>query len=314
MRPRVRWYGWVLGLVFVGFLSSPTAWARAQTAISHLPLVQVALWPEYDRDAMLVMYIVHLPEDASLPAELVVRIPARVQAPSAVAVRTAEGRLLNAEHRVEADPESSEWRLVIITATEPIVHIEYYDPALEMDGAARHFVYQWPGHWAVDALTVEVQHPRTGVAVEITPEPTEIEEREGLRYYRLDFGAVEAGQSLTVELTYQNPTGELTSPQMPPAENTAPLSPEVETTSRSGAFVGPWMLAGLGGLLLALAGWLYWRGGGVPARSSRAARRSRKGRRNAREAAPGEARYCPQCGTRARPGDRYCRMCGTPLR
>ncbi len=313
MHPRVRWLWLLLGLgLFGSALLGRATPARAQNGVEHMPLVQVALWPEYDRPEMLVMYIIHLPEDVSLPTEVAVRIPARVQAPSAVAVRTPEGRLLNAAYRLEADPASPQWRLAVVEATEPILHIEFYD-ALEVDGAGRRYVYQWPGNWTVDNLTVEVQHPRTGLAVEVTPEPTRVETRDDqLRYYIVEFGAVAPNAALTVEVAYQNPTGELSRSPMQPPED-IPVAEE-RTPSNWTLYALPVGLAVLGVVLLGLALWMYTRGPRVSA--SREPRPRRGPARAARgtPAAADEIRYCPQCGTRARPGDRFCRMCGTPLR
>ncbi len=316
----MRWWRrvwWLLVLAAVGLWAQPT---RALDAAERLPLVQVALWPEFDRPDMLVMYIIHLPEDVSLPTEILWRIPARVEAPSAVAVRTAEGRLLNAEYRVEADPtEPQKWKAIVVTATESIVQIEYYDPALRRDGAERHFDYQWPGHWAVDNLTVEVQHPLKGVAIEISPEPTRVETREDtLRYYLLEMGPVEVGQDVQVSITYQNPTGELTAPpqQMRVNEQDEALTTEAEpSTPQPIKPIFVWLLAIVGVLLLGLAVALYW----YSPRQELSTRPPRTSRRRGPKTAPPpvateEVRYCPQCGTRARPGDRYCRMCGTPLR
>ncbi len=310
MLRRWPWLGWLMALVWAGL----SWWSAA--AVQRLPAVQVALWPEYDRPGVLVMYDLHLPADTPLPAEVPLRLPARVRAPSAVAVRTPDGRLLNAEYRIEADSQSTAWRVVVVTATEQIVHVEYYDPGLEIDGAARRFVYRWPGSWEVGTLTIEVQHPRTGVALTISPEPARVETRsDSLRYYLLEFTGVKAGQPVQVEVTYQNPTGELTMPpeQMPApgaGATAAPLSEPVQPWAPK----APLVLALLGGLLLALAAWLYRRGGGrapaYPARPPRGAGRSRPA---GPPVATGEVRYCSQCGTRARPGDRYCRRCGAPL-
>ncbi|NPA31133.1 MAG: zinc ribbon domain-containing protein [Chloroflexi bacterium] len=316
MRQRIRWLGLWLGLLggLLGWSAGP---ARAQTAVEHMPLVQVALWPEYDRPEMLVMYIIHLPEDVTLPTEVAVRIPAAVQAPSAVAVRTPEGRLLNAAYRMEADPSSAAWRLAVVEATEPILHLEFYD-ALQVDGTTRRYVYRWPGNWTVDNLSVEVQHPLASVAIEITPEPTRIEERDdGLRYSIVEFGALPAGREVTVEVVYENPTGELTrSPmQIPEAEPTLEIAtPEVKEVPRWTEFLWPWVLAGVGILLLLLAFWLYWRGNQRPLPRATGAPRRGGPAADTRPVAGDEIRYCPQCGTRARPGDRFCRLCGTPLR
>jgi len=310
MFPRLRWLWLLVALAWAGL--SPSAAA----AVQRLPAVQVALWPEYDRPGVLVMYDLHLPTDTPLPAEVALRIPARVRAPSAVAVRTSDGRLLNAEYRIEADPQSTAWRVVMVTATEQIVHVEYYDPGLEIDGAARRFVYQWPGDWEVGTLTIEVQHPRTGVAIAITPEPARVETRsDSLRYYLLEFTAVKAGQEVQVEVAYQNPTGELTMPpeQMPALSGEATVTPVAEPV-QTWSPKAPLLLALVGVVLLFLAAWLYRRGGGqAPAYPARPSRKRDRPRPPGPPVAADEVRYCSQCGTRARPGDRYCRRCGAPL-
>lgn len=309
-----RWWFWLAfgALGVLGGLYPARVWAADPPTF---PLVQVALWPEYDRPEMLVMYIVHLPEDTALPTEVALRIPARVEAPSAVAVRTAEGRLINAEHRIEADPTSPDWRVVVVTATELTLQVEYYDPALEKQGAERHFVYEWPGDWQVQNLTVEVQHPRTGVAIQIDPEPTRAEERDdALRYYLLEFGTVAPGDRLQVEVTYQNPTGELSqSPMQGPPPAVEPTESPSAGRPQPLVTFWPWALAAVGVLLLVAAGWMYWQGSRPPRRPV-GPPRGRTPRRRPTTEAVGEVRYCPQCGTRARPGDRFCRICGTPLR
>jgi ribosomal protein L32 len=68
----------------------------------------------------------------------------------------------------------------------------------------------------------------------------------------------------------------------------------------------PWLIA-LAGVLMLAAGLYYYYRGQPRTRSSR--------RRHIPAAEPAQgARYCPQCGTRARPGDKFCRTCGTRIR
>ncbi len=310
MHPRFRWLWLCLGLL--GSVLGGVLPVRAQTAVEHMPLVQVALWPEYDRPAMLVMYIIHLPQDVTLPTEVVVRIPARVRAPSAVAVRTPEGRLLNTPYRTEADPTSDQWRLVVVEATEPLLHIEFYD-ALEMDGARRQYRYEWPAHWSVDELTVEVQYPAASQGMQITPEPAAVETRDGLQYATIQFGAVEVGQTVTVEVAYENPSGNLSHPPTSPPDDIPTATAKDRNQAKWTMYLVPGVLAGIGVVLLILAFWMYRHGPKVPNVYDHDAPR-RVTRPAQKPGAADEIRYCPQCGTRARPGDRFCRMCGTPLR
>jgi hypothetical protein len=69
----------------------------------------------------------------------------------------------------------------------------------------------------------------------------------------------------------------------------------------------PWLVGAFGVLMIAGGLYYFLRGS---ARQRPSARRRHVSRE---EPADGQT-YCPQCGTRARGGDRFCRTCGTRLR
>jgi hypothetical protein len=71
----------------------------------------------------------------------------------------------------------------------------------------------------------------------------------------------------------------------------------------------PWVLAGIGVLLIAVGvvGFAVWQRGGQ--RSSTIRRQTPQHKEG-----EGEFIYCHQCGKRAQPGDIFCRTCGTRLR
>ncbi|NPA26015.1 MAG: zinc ribbon domain-containing protein [Chloroflexi bacterium] len=311
-----------LGMLFVGWAASTPQEAQP---VERLRQVLVELWPEYDRPEMLVLYFIRLPEDTLLPAEVALRIPARVGDPFAVAVRVSpDAPPINAAYTTKVE---GEWQWVYITANALDVQLEYYDK-LEREGDTRRYTFVWPGGVAVDRFVVSVQQPATATMLTLDPpEDTREPGVEGLMHFVKDFGALRAEDQIQLTVTYVKPDDVLSvekinPPQMQatPAGGTAPAPAETgRGFSLAEQFVrwGPWVLGGLGLFLLILAGWMFWRSQAEVVPKSSASRRRRlrfKPKAPAGEPEEAEARYCPQCGTRARPGDRFCRMCGTPLR
>jgi len=76
-------------------LLSTSALAQEETRIERL---EVVLWPEYDRPAVLVFLRVQLAGGASLPMHVELRILAAVGEPHAVATRGIDGSLVYAEY------------------------------------------------------------------------------------------------------------------------------------------------------------------------------------------------------------------------
>ncbi len=295
---------WISALLALTFILVPTTRVTAQSPA--FAEVVVDLWPEYDRPEMLAILHIQLPPDVSLPTQVTVRIPARVGEPHAVAVAEADGSLLVApyERTVEGD-----WALLHITASTPALQIEYYDP-LRRDGDQRQYTFQWPGSPAVEHMVLRVQQPPNAQQFTLTPSTSPAQRGEdGLMYYVSDLGQLDEGETFTLDLTYTKPNDDLTvqSLQVQPSAPLAEAKGQVNVSDWL-----PWVLGALGVLLIAGGLIWYWRSG-TETTSSRPKRRHRP-RRPAATTPPDEARYCPQCGARAQPGDRFCRHCGTPLR
>jgi hypothetical protein len=203
------------------------------TAAARLDRLEVSLWPEYDRLAMLVLYRATLPAQAKLPATVTLLIPAIVGVPHAVAARGADGRLLNAQFTREV---AGEWARVVILTDNPAVQLEYY-AELATDGSKRRFAFSWPGGPEIGALTFEVQQPPTASNLTLTPAAlSQSVHDDGLTYHRAELGAVKAGASARLELTYEKPSAALTAPQSPaspPPQDAAasPAAPTNEPTS-----------------------------------------------------------------------------------
>ncbi len=140
--------------------------SQAQGTVA-LDAVNVALWPEYDRPEMLVIYKLVWAPSVTFPLEVSLRIPAAVGEPNAVAERAVSGELFNMAYQREV---RGNWAVIRFTATMPEAQLEYYDPGIVKDGSARQYAYQWPGDYAVNSFSVQVQQPAGSEAVSITPD------------------------------------------------------------------------------------------------------------------------------------------------
>jgi hypothetical protein len=276
--------------------------------------VETDLWPEYDQPAVLVIYRITLGGDVSLPADITLRIPARAGKPNAVAVRQADGQLLNLVYEQQAQ---GEWSTLSFQATMPELQIEFYDPALEKNGAERHFEYQWPGDHAVQAMTVQVQEPLGASQMRLSPNMgSGVAGSDGMTYYTAEVGSLNAGQTFAVSMDYSKSNDELSASNL----QVQPSAPLDETTSGRATNIGsllPWILGGLGLVLIVGGGVWYWKSGLSRDNAGKSGRK--RARRSAAAAQPaasseGATVYCTNCGKRASASDRFCRTCGTPLR
>jgi len=286
--------------------------AKAQSEV-RLSALEVDLWPEYDNPNMLVIYRVTLAPNVSLPVDLTFRIPAAAGDPSAVAVKqvitSGEAGLFTIPFERQV---SGEWGLVTLTATMPEVQLEYYDPSLQKQGSMRQFEYRWPGDYAVDVFTIEVQQPLGATEMRISPSTDPGETRQdGMVYFSKQVGSLPVGQTFRLSVEYQKENDDLSAASLP----VQPSAPTDEGALGQGSLreVLPWLLAFLGLVLIVGGVVWYWTSGRGDG--------SAKPRRRRRSAVQAESTqvsdstiYCHQCGKRAAPGDRFCRTCGTRLR
>jgi hypothetical protein len=298
--------------VFITLLISPTlVFGQGQPELASL---EVALWPEYDRPDVLVIYQIGLPSTVTLPIELNLRIPAAAGAPFAVAAKQPDDSLIKVPYESQTE---GEWTTLTFTATTPETQLEYYDPRLNIDSDQRQFSFTWPGDYAVGNLTVQVQQPFDATDMSISPDmgPGE-RQQDGLIYYTGVYGALNAGQTFDTSITYNKTSDTLTSTNRP----VDPISPVDESAQGRSKLMSslPWVLGGLGVLLLFGGGLWYWQSSRNKAEQVRRPRHKPAGQRQPpanTTSAPGQDNiYCHQCGKRAGPGDKFCRACGTQLR
>jgi hypothetical protein len=298
-------------LTFLLLLCLP--WSTyAQQAVT-LSEAEVSLWPEFDRPTMLVIYRLTLSPQVALPAAMRLRIPAAAGAPNAVAARQPDGSLINIPHK---EKEAGEWTWVEFQATTPELQIEYYDPGLVKDGQSRHFEYYWPGDYAVDAFTVEVQQPVGASQMSIKPGMVSTQPGEdGLTYYLVDVGSLVEELPIQLTVDYEKSDDQLSSDNVP-VEPSGPLD-ATASGRKTMTSVLPWLLGGLGLLLIVGGGLWYWqsgRGQEQPKKEIHPRRKVSERSETGVDSSESGFVYCHNCGKRASAGDRFCRSCGTQLR
>jgi hypothetical protein len=306
---RLAMHKWVFAIIFFVLLLFPLG-TRAQNPVS-LDSLRVQIWPEYDKPGVLVIYQMTLPANTIYPVTLSVRIPASAGEPFAVADRQPDGQLYNLNYSTKV---VDEWVVITFTTTSPEIRIEYYDPELITDGAARHYSYIWAGDFAVNRFLVEVQQPAGATDMRISPSlgPGTTHD-DNLVYYTQDIGAIPAGQNLSLTLDYNKTTDSLTAESLP-VEPSAPIPQSTVTNFNVSAWL-PWILGILGaGLIIGGIIWFWQSGKQRPARKIRHRRSSASVIEPAQPSGKtGEAVYCSQCGKRASTGDLFCRSCGTKI-
>jgi hypothetical protein len=295
---------WILLLMLGTWFAFPMR-ALAQEGIT-LASVEVNLWPEYDRAEMLVIEYILLTPDTPLPATVELRIPAGVSTPHVVAVGASPD--LVTDQGVEFTTRSEgDWLMVSIQATGPAIQFEYYDPALKKDGTGRSYTYEWTSEYEVQNLTFTVQRPFD--ATELTTSPALQDggiHPDQLQYYISQAISVPAGASQVVELSYEKPSDELSVSRL----QVQPAGVDENTPGRvSFSNSLPYVIGGLGVILIVGGIVYYWRSGRTTSRRPR----RRAGMNTDSEDGGGDV-YCHQCGARARAGDRFCRTCGARLR
>ncbi len=282
---------WTLALTVL-LVAQPVG---AQTEVTRLTRVQVDIWPDYDRAAVLVLITAQLPADTALPATVQLRLPAAAGEPTAVAYITtdpvtAESNMLNTPYETEPDGDAT--RLTVETI-ESTIRVEYYY-AYERSGDSVQFGYQWLGGTPVDELFILFREPFQATDVSTDAGFEDIGLRsDGQRYHQWQVEAVGADEILSASFNYVAPA----------ASTPVPVSPPAESPSQDEASALPIVLAAIGGLLVGVGmGWFLASRRTPPRPSSRRKKR-----------APASA-YCGHCGGQVKPDDGFCRQCGAQLR
>jgi hypothetical protein len=272
---------------------------------------EVALWPEYDQPATLILYRGTLNPGTPLPASVSIPIPASVGDPTAVAVLGNDNRLYIADYQRQVE---GDWSWITFETDTPIFQLEYYDQ-LAFDDTRRTYSFPWPGAVETELFAYEVQQPLGASAFQVTPGGITQPDSNGLTYTRGILGPQAIGTSLTINLQYEKRNDGLTADAVTTAPNF-----DRPTTTQGGTpdlrDLLPYFLAGFGILLVALGTLLYLR---IQREKKPTGKRPRPRRRKPKSASQGgdldaAVIFCHICGTKASTSDHFCRSCGTKLR
>jgi hypothetical protein len=299
-------YRWILPVFALLVLTPSTAECQWVGSIEQL---EVALWPEYDRQAVLVIYRFRLKPDTRLPTTVALPTPAAVGQPQAVAWRDESGGLLVAESTRNVDGERA---TILINMPSLEGQLEYYAD-LTLEGSRRNFLFAWPGGVAADSFSYEVQRPVGVLQLEIKPPPDRQRVGgDGLTYAWVEHGPLEVTERPVIELSYEKESMTLTAQALQPSQPSNPSSPEPQVSTNGGT-LPPWLPAAFGGLVLGLAlSWYWWSSRKPPDTSHRP--RPAKTIQSKEPAAGIGANFCYNCGTKTKSGANFCMSCGTKLR
>lgn len=306
----------VIFLLFLSFFfATATPVHASDLIISHM---EIDIWPEYDQPSVLVIFHVSFSSPASLPARVSLRIPASAGEPYSVVMKDLDGMLYDLEYSIIPD---GDWNRIEFVTSSQDLQLEFYKPYFNKSNVSRGFFFSWISDYPIQDLSISIQQPRTAMDMVIQPDPGTgvANPDDGLIYYKMDYGSIEKGESLTVSLLYLKTDYELSASTVP-VEPVSAL-PGQRTIWQSIESVLPSILGNrnliitvslLLGALLLFALLLVVVRGPVVKRSPR----SKTDQANAKSKVSSKEDkevYCFQCGRKARPGDVFCRTCGSKL-
>lgn len=292
------------------FLSFSSVAAQAP---GRLDTWDVQIWPEYDRPEVLVIMRGDLATDTTFPQRVRVPIPQDATV-HAVAYPAEAGNLLTLPWTLENDDQGQS---VVFDLDQNSFVVEYYADVIAPP-PDRSFDLDLIAPLAAQQATLTLRQPSRASNLQTIPEmtPSGVDDL-GNPTYTLDLGALAAGQSVPLQVSYTKNDAD---PSVSGLAQTAPQAPTGASSAASPQ--QDWLPLLLGGAIgvLAAAGALYWvrrRQGGASSRQARRREARRKGTADTvRQPAPAGAanRFCPQCGQRFEDSDRFCRNCGAARR
>jgi hypothetical protein len=291
--------------------------AQDVPTISNL---EIALWPEFDRPEVLVIYQGSFSPDTPLPIPVEIRIPAGVGQPTAVAYVSDDGQRLNQEYTTRVD---GDWLVVAFQLATRSFQLEYYD-TLPVDAAGqRAYTFTYTADYPITALSLEFQVPPTASGFTLDPPADSvISETDGLNYHVVQAGSLAQGETGDWTFTYQKDNADLTASAF--AQPETPVPPAAQPSAGDGdSTVLIFLVAFVG--LVAVGGMAFWLGrrtqsDETESRPPQRQRRRGSGRGGQPQPRPrsasgrDEAFFCHQCGAQLRPDADFCHKCGAVVR
>jgi hypothetical protein len=200
--------------------------------------------------------------------------------------------------------EDGNWQIItLFVKTLTTYHIEYYQQ-IPRDGNNRSFSYQWNSEYPINNFRVEIQLPDDSTAVKASPMLPFVPNQPFLSG-NASVNNLAAGKTYKMDLSYAR-TKETSVVPASTSQVTVSEPISQDTPGRVTLDNLPYILGGVGVLLIVLAIYYFWRSNSTLIAKPRKRQHAPKDER--------EPIYCHECGTRAHADDRFCRTCGSKLR
>lgn len=285
----------------------------AQSSAPAIDLLEVELWPDYDRPSVLVLLTGTLPEDTNYPARIVLPIPENATI-NAVARVDESGSMFS-----DLEVDDSVPGQLTITIMEPTFRVEYYVP-YSAEGNQRNYTFEWQSNLTVNELMATVQQPSLANEITLSPEAIQVNNRpDGLLYHTLPVREVPAGEMYSLEVSYDLLRPQLSAELLDGQQPAGPPDISGNVGGQESGFNWRIALAATAfGLALAAGAWLLlgYRQSRRRISKPRPVRQSRR-KRSAPSTSQGStstANFCHECGQRLTKGDKFCRNCGTAIK
>ncbi|VAW42424.1 hypothetical protein MNBD_CHLOROFLEXI01-2499 [hydrothermal vent metagenome] len=281
----------------------PNTFTQAQTAVT-LQTLDVELWPDYDRESVLVLLTGTLSANTPLPATITVPLPDDADF-NVVARITPDNVMTDEGVTPQLLPNQ-----VTFTMIDGRFRVEYYQPYSASD-SQRNFTFSWQSDIAVEQMNVTIQQPLAANNLTINPNlATMIEGQDGLTYHLMPTQTVAAGDQYDVEVNYTMRSPQLTiNFASPNTLETGELPLLDAIPVESNRFNWPLLLIVLGTLILGGTAVYY-----LINRQSAASRPAKPKPRRRQSAAKGKVKFCHHCGQPLQLTDKFCRDCGTAVK
>jgi hypothetical protein len=259
--------------------------------------------PEFDDPRVLVIVQGRLAaSNLTFPIPITFRLPQDAQINQMASVNMATAGSSMQPYNAQPDPADSRWLLVSYSLDGPHFFYEfYYDPIT--GSLDKEFSFTLNSYHPVEQASVEIQQPKAAEEFRTVPAAASSRLDQNLRlyYHRIEVGALQAGQELSIEASYRksDPAPSLSWEQVMALQQglQPPDAAATESTTPSSFPIPTEILVFLAGAALLLAG-------------AFAGYRLRLA-----DAHPGDARdesnlFCRFCGTALKAAAHYCHHCG----
>ena len=287
-------------ILIVFFVLMPMTSGFAQNQVSVIDSLDIDIWPDYDKESVLVLLTGTLPGDTQFPASVTLPLPEAARLNAVARIDSKDGGM---KDDILSSP-SPAGALTFITP-DLRFRVEYYLP-YTVNENQRSFDYHWLASVSVTNFQLRVQRPLSASTLKTEPATTNVVRGgDGFDYHTFLTRAVPAGQSFSLRVDYQMTTAQLSATMLPPPK-TNEQTPTLPATPSTGSGIN-WALVAVvtGGFIIIVA--LIWQiGFRRPSPNTRKPVDSRAEKQT-------KAKFCPDCSEPIDEDYRFCSGCGSEL-